>query len=530
MSRQRVHQLNGESLDAPELPKLAAGWCWTTLETIAEINGGITKDQKRKATATTREVPYLRVANVQRGFLDLNEIKTILADADELDTLRLRTGDVLFTEGGDRDKLGRGWVWNDEIADCIHQNHIFRARLKTDDISPKFVSLHGNTFGQEWFSRTGKQTTNLASINKGVLRRFPIPVAPANEQRRIVAKIEELFSDLDAGVAALQRARANLKRYRASVLKSAVEGKLTADWRAQHSQTEPASVLLQRILKERRAKWEADQLAKFAAAGKTPRKDWQKRYVEPTPPDTTGLPDLPEGWCWASADQVCSQITDGEHNQPRYAESGFPMLTATHVRDGFVTFAGSKLIAEEHFLTARKRCCPEAGNILIVCVGATTGRAAIVGLDDNFALVRSVLLLKPLSESGFMLTWIRSPRCQQWISTASGASAQAHFYISDAKRMPVPIAPFAEQVQLASDVAERLSQIDAAESAIEHGLQRAARLRQSVLKQAFEGKLVPQDPADEPASALLERIQSKARGAAPSRAKAKAPSSRGSLR
>src|SRR5438309_6519171 len=171
-----------------------------------------------------REVPYLRVANVQRGYFDLQEIKTILADDDELEALRLQIGDILFTEGGDRDKLGRGWVWNGEIEDCIHQNHIFRARPCLPFVEPKFVSYHGNFFGQQWFTRTGKQTTNLASINKGVLRSFPIPVAPLNEQRRIVAKIEELFSDLDVAVATLERAQAKLKRYRAAVLKAAVEG------------------------------------------------------------------------------------------------------------------------------------------------------------------------------------------------------------------------------------------------------------------------------------------------------------------
>ena len=156
MSRER----NEES--EANLSSLPSGWCWTTLATIADIDGGITKDQKRQRTPTMREVPYLRVANVQRSYLDLQEIKTILAEEEEITSLRLRKGDVLFTEGGDRDKLGRGWVWNDEIEECIHQNHIFRARLCLPLVEPKFVSYHGNLFGQEWFTRTGKQTTNLA--------------------------------------------------------------------------------------------------------------------------------------------------------------------------------------------------------------------------------------------------------------------------------------------------------------------------------------------------------------------------------
>ena len=290
MGRNGIRESNPDGL-----PNLPPGWCWTTLADIAEIDGGITKDQKRLRTATMREVPYLRVANVQRGSLDLREIKTILAEEEEIEALRLRLGDILFTEGGDRDKLGRGWVWNGEIAECIHQNHVFRARPRLPLVEPKFVSLHGNFFGQQWFTKTGKQTTNLASINKGVLSRFPIPLAPLAEQRRIVAKIDELFSDLDAGVAALERARVNLKRYRAAVLKAAVEGKLTEQWRAEHPATEPASVLLERILSTRRKKWEVDQLAKYAAAGKTPPKDWREKYVEPAGPDAAELPALPRG-------------------------------------------------------------------------------------------------------------------------------------------------------------------------------------------------------------------------------------------
>jgi type I restriction enzyme S subunit len=117
------------------------------------------------------------------------------------------------------------------------------------------------------------------------------------------------------------------------------------------------------------------------------------------------------------------------------------------------------------------------------------------------------LLLKPLIEGDFLLNSVRSPWPQQWIRTASGASAQAHFYISDAKRMPIPLAPSDEQTQVSSLVAERLSQISHADTEISNSLLRAARLRQSILKQAFEGKLVPQDPNEEPALVLLERLK-----------------------
>lgn len=233
--------------DTGELPSLPANWCWVALEAIAAIDGGITKDSKRNQTATMREVPYLRVANVQRGFLDLREIKSIVAEESEIDALRLIRGDVLFTEGGDRDKLGRGWVWNDEIEECIHQNHIFRARLFLRCMEPKFVSFHGNSFGQEWFTRTGKQTTNLASINKGILSRFPVPLAPLAEQAEIIAEADRRLSVIDEIEAQVE---ANLKRaarLRQGILKRAFEGKLVP----QDPSDEPAEELLDRIRRER---------------------------------------------------------------------------------------------------------------------------------------------------------------------------------------------------------------------------------------------------------------------------------------
>ncbi|MFO0877416.1 MAG: hypothetical protein U0840_08580 [Gemmataceae bacterium] len=178
---------------------------------------------------------------------------------------------------------------------------------------------------------------DIPGLSKGHILGHITAFPPLAEQRRIVAKIEELFSDLDAGVAALERAKANLKRYRAAVLKAAVEGKLTEAWRAEHPHTEPASKLLERILAERRRKWEADQLAKFAAAGKEPPKNWQAKYVEPTPPDITGLPELPEGWCWASVEQLSVVVRGASPRpagDPKFFGGPIPWITVGSLTTG----------------------------------------------------------------------------------------------------------------------------------------------------------------------------------------------------
>ncbi|NOT55652.1 MAG: hypothetical protein HOP18_13715 [Deltaproteobacteria bacterium] len=212
--------------DTTKLAQLPEGWTWATLDALGEIKGGITKDQNRKHTAPARSVPYLRVANVQRGYIDLTEVKEIVTTEDEIQALALKPGDILFNEGGDRDKLGRGWVWNGELPECIHQNHVFRARLYVAALSPKLVSWYANTFGQQFFFDEGKHTTNLASISMTKLKGLPVPIPPPAEQTRIVAEVERRLSvveELEAVVSAnLQRAT----RLRQSILQKAFTGEL----------------------------------------------------------------------------------------------------------------------------------------------------------------------------------------------------------------------------------------------------------------------------------------------------------------
>jgi type I restriction enzyme S subunit len=216
---------------------------WTTLGAIADVVGGITKDAKRQSDPWFVEVPYLRVANVQRGYLDLDMVTTIRVPVEKATKLRLESGDVLFNEGGDRDKLGRGWVWQGQIPDCIHQNHVFRARLHEGVFEPKFVSMHGNTFGRIWFEQMGKQTTNLASLNLKTLKSFPVPNLSIDEQRLRVADIEQRVSLVEALDVAIQHAQRRSERLRSSILAAAFSGTLVS----QDPTDEPSSVLLDRI-------------------------------------------------------------------------------------------------------------------------------------------------------------------------------------------------------------------------------------------------------------------------------------------
>jgi type I restriction enzyme S subunit len=161
------------------------------------------------------------------------------------------------------------------------------------------------------------------------------------------------------------------------------------------------------------------------------------------------------------------------------------MLTATHVRDGFVSLDGAKVISESDFRKAVARCGPENGDVLIVSVGATTGRAAIVENCSPFALVRSVLLLKPLIDAKFLLRWLQTPWCLSWMRSASEGSAQPHLYIGDVKRMPIPILSLGEQRCIVRRVDELMAACDRLESQIEAATMASSRLLETLIEDAL---------------------------------------------
>lgn len=233
--------------ETTDLPGLPEGWIWASLDMLGEIASGVAKGTKREGSVPVREVPYLRVANVQRGYLDLTEVKTIMAIERDIEELTLRNGDVLFNEGGDRDKLGRGWVWRDEVEECIHQNHVFRMRPYLPELQPELISHHGNTFGKLWFQNAGKQTTNLASINMTMLRAFPVPVAPADEQLEMLEQIQTQLDNLNQQEQVTDLALKQAVVQRQNILRAAFTGQLVP----QDPTDEPASVLLEHIRAER---------------------------------------------------------------------------------------------------------------------------------------------------------------------------------------------------------------------------------------------------------------------------------------
>ena len=389
---------------------------------------------------------------------------------------------------------GKFWVNN--------HAHVVKA---LGDLPLGYLNAYANSVSRQGYV-TG--TTRL-KLTQFALNSIPVPLPPLPEQRRIVAEIEKHFTRLDASVAALKRVQANLKRYRASVLRDAGSGKLVPTEaelaRSEGRDYEPADRLLERILSERSAQWES-------------QKNRRGKYKEPTPPDTTDLPDLPEGWVWATVGQLSSRIQYGTSAKAKADSSGHPVLRMGNIQDGNLDLADLKYLPREHPETRKTLLTP--GDLLFNRTNSAelVGKSAVYKTSHptaSFAsyLIRVIFLDRLFPD--YVCTYINSQHGRAYISQVKSQQVgQANVNGTKLAAMPIPLPPSAEQRRIVAEVERRLSVIQQAEAAVEASMIRAERLRQSILKQAFLGKLVPQDPSDEPASVLLERIRAERAAAA----------------
>ncbi|NLE90006.1 MAG: restriction endonuclease subunit S, partial [Dehalococcoidales bacterium] len=324
------------------------------------------------------------------------------------------------------------------------------------------------------------------------LARFALPLPPLPEQHRIVSKLEELFSRLDAGVEALNAIKLQLKRYRQAVLKAAFEGKLTAEWREAHKgELEPASVLLENIKLERKK------------SGK---------YKELPPLDTSNLPELPEGWGWTRVGELGSLIQYGTSDKANEDSRGIPIIRMGNIQDGKLVLDNLKYMPYDY---------PELNDFLLhdgdILFNRTNsaelvGKSAVYNSSCPKAIFASYLIRIKLKAENYLpeilSNYINSCYGRAYIgSVVSQQVGQANVNGTKLSLMPVPLFPLDEQKKVYEIINLCFSLADKIEEVLQRCLKQSDRLRQSILKTAFEGKLVPQDPSDEPAELLLERIK-----------------------
>ena len=470
-------------------------WKWTTLQDVAEVITGNTPPTSNLENYGG-SIPFFKPP--QLNDIPICEAPETLSEKGLAKARLLPPKSVLVSCIG---ILGKTAITKTFSATNQQINAVVFESL----LQPEYGFYYTQTLGP-WLKEHSSATT-VAIISKGKFSVVPFPLPPAPEQTRIVEKLEELLSDLDAGVAELKAAQAKLVRYRQSLLKAAVEGALTAEWRQHNTPEETGAQLLQRILTERRARWEAKLLGKFAEQGKSPPKDWQKKYPEPVQPDIRDLPELPVGWVWASLSQVGWLDRGKSKHRPRNAPhlygGPYPFVQTGDIRHSDTFITSSDATYSEAGL-AQSRLWPIG--TMCITIAANIGKTAILSMEACFP--DSVVGFLPATDE-LSLRYIEySMRTiQQKLEEEAPATAQKNINLEILERSVIPIPPANEQTKIVEFLEKLFTTSTENNRAILLCLKQSTAQRKNILRAAFSGQLVPQDPNDEPASALLAHIR-----------------------
>jgi type I restriction enzyme S subunit len=451
----------------------AKPWPMVPLGDIAEVKLGKMLDKTKHRSG--QPLPYLRNINVRWGSVDTSDLLEMNFEDDELHRFGVKEGDVLVCEGGEP---GRAAVWNDSIPNIKYQKAIHRVRFK-QPYEPRIL-----VYLLELLAKTGRLErrftgSTIKHFTREAIVRLPVPVPPLDEQQRIVAEIEKQFTRLDAGVASMKRVEAALKRYRDSVLKAACEGRLVPTEaelaRKENRSYESAEQLLQGILKERRENWKG-----------------KGKYKEPVAPNIVDLPILPEGWAWTSL-AALARLENGDRskNYPSrsaFVSSGVPFINAGHLQRGKIQFDEMNYISEQRYAALRAGKTV-AGDILF-CLRGSLGKVALVAGIDRGAIASSLVIVQPYFQelTRYIFAYLQSWFAHQMIAKYDNGSAQPNLAAADLAKFSVPFPPFHEQQRITAEIERRLSVVEELATGASSELQRAIRLRQAILVQAFRGQ------------------------------------------
>lgn len=493
-----------------ELGELPDGWSKATVGEVATLFRGVTysKDQASISPQIGMK-PILRGNNIngELNFDDLVYVPEALIAPEQV----ISAGDIIFAmSSGSKHLVGKSAKARISFdggfgAFC----GLLRA---TEAINKDFLHyvFQGSDFRRA-ISEVSKGS-NINNLKREHILDFEFSCPPLAEQHRIVAKIEELFSELDQGVASLKTAREQLKVYRQSLLKNAFEGKLTAAWRAAHRDPlETATALQQRIAHERQARYQ-QQLANWQTAGQPGSKPKSPKPLPPlTAEELAALPELPTGWGWLKYGDLCSLVRNGISAKPE-GDSGTPIFRISAVRPMCFDMADIRYI--DNSSGDFDSYCLQRGDIVFT---RYNGSRQYVGVcaeyrSDEKRLFPDKLVQTRVSSrlllTAFLEKALNSGASRAFVELKIRTTAgQSGVSGEDIKNIPVPVCCFEEQLEIVQELESKLSEADQLDQTLATALQQADALRQSILKKAFHGQLVKQAKNEEPATALLERIR-----------------------
>lgn len=400
-----------------------------------------------------------------------------------------------------------------DVADCLVGQYALYFML-----SREFVNdMSANSSG-----------VNLPRVSTKHINNYSFPLPPLPIQRAIVTKIENLFASLNKGIEDLKKAQEQLKVYRQAVLKKAFEGELTREWREKQSSLPTAEELLEEVKQERQRFYE-EQLEEW----KNAVKEWQekeksgkrpsriskpKQLSSPNNKELKNYEGIPDDWCWTRFCNVTYKIGDIDHKMPKSVNKGIPYLSTGNIgSNGIIDLKNAKNISREDFERLALKIKPSKGDIIFPRYG-TIGRNVLIDFDKEFLVSYSCAIIKNielLMVPKFVFYFSISPIVKQEIKKYTVETTQANIGIASIENFVFPLCSKEEQHQIVREIESRLSVCDKLEQSIEEGLEKAEALRQSILKKAFDGKLLTeaeiekckQEADYEPASALLERIR-----------------------
>lgn len=492
------------------LPDLPKGWIWTTL-------GEIQLDKSQNISPNNRPEDNFELYSVPS--YETRHPEILLGRKIGSNKQIVEEGTVLLC--GINPRINRVWIVGNyspftKIA-STEWIPFFRGF-----ISPEYLSyfMQKSEFRNFLSLRASGVGGSLMRIKASTFVSYPFPLSPLSEQLRIVSKIEELFTRLDAGMASLKKVKAQLKRYRQAILKHAFEGKLTQKWREKHQgQVESAFLLLGRILGEKRQIWEEQQLARFRTLGRIPKDHkWKSKFKEPAQVDTRNLPESCEGWVWANFEQLAENRPNAIKAGPfgsalkkeSYAQKGYKIYGQEQVIRGD-PFYGDYYINEEQYRKL-KSCAIKPGDILVSLVG-TIGKVLVLpeGIEPGIINPRLIKLSldRRLVNPEYIKTYLMSSEVRSYFSLSSHGGTMGILNLTVLKQLPILLPPPSEQEILVDKIEKYYNFAEEIETNVDDNLIRSRNLRQSILRMAFKGKLVPQDPTDEPAEKLLEQIKQK---------------------
>ena len=493
-------------------------WVECTLGSLLKLkNGYAFKSSKYQKDG----IPVIRIGDIQDWNVDIENAKRI-DDNIEYDSHIVNKGDILIAMSGAT--TGKFGIYNSDKK--AYQNQ------RVGNLIPHSEELTSNNYiyyllyslkrDIEQQAYGGAQP-NISATKIEALKTklFPLPI-----QQAIVKKIEELFSSLDSGIADLKKAQDQLKIYRQAVLKKAFEGELTKEWREKQTELPTAEELLKEIKKERQKHYE-QQLAKWKEAiiawenngkeGKKPGKPGKIKEFELN--EIEELPIIPNSWAWEKLGNVCLKIMDGTHFSPKNIEKGdFKYITAKNIKEGRIDLRNISYVTQEDHEAIFDRCDVKKGDVLYIKDGATTGRAAVNTLEEEFSLLSSVGVfrtIKSFINPKFLESFLNAQVTRNRMLSNIAGVAITRLTLVKLNNSMFSLCSVEEQHQIVQEIESRLSVCDAVEQIIQDSLEKAQALRQSILKKAFEGTLLSDEeiakckahPDYEPASVLLEKIK-----------------------